>query len=241
MIAVGGNICRLCLKESELRNSHILPEFLYENLYDELHRTMLVSSGEKEKLIQKGVREYLLCQQCETKLSRYEGYATTVIQDIPTFEGHSSGNFIFSNNIDYRLFKLFQLSILWRGSVSKNQMFANVNLGKHHEEKVRVMLDLETPGRASDYGCFIVRIPDPKKIHRIIMPPMPEKLFGHNGYRFMIGGLFWYFVVTGHSIQETVESMFLQELGVLTVWTAPWDENEVYANIGKLFRSKKIK
>ncbi|MBC7876992.1 MAG: hypothetical protein H7Y59_07450 [Anaerolineales bacterium] len=237
---MGGDLCRLCKREAELRYSHILPEFLYSPLYDELHRTMLVSSNQKEKFIQKGVREYLLCQECETKLSRYEGYAVKVIQNIPNFGEDSSGYFVFSDNIDYNLFKLFQLSILWRGSVSSNQMFANVNLGKH-EEKIRVMLDQENPGKTSNYGCFMVRIPEPQKIHRIIMPPMPEKQFGHNGYRFMTGNLFWYFIVSSHTIQETVKPLLLQETGILRVWTAPWSEQEVYANIGKLFRSRKIK
>jgi hypothetical protein len=26
--------CNLCKKESKLKNSHILPEFMYQNLYD---------------------------------------------------------------------------------------------------------------------------------------------------------------------------------------------------------------
>ena len=237
---MSGDICKLCRKSAKLRRSHILPEFFYSSVYDDLHRTMLISSSEKEKLIQKGVREYLLCQECETKLSRYEGYAVKVIQDIPNFEKDSSGFFVFSNNIDYRLFKLFQLSILWRGGVSSNQMFANINLGKH-EEKIRLMLDKEDPGSVTDYGCFMVEIPEPQKIHRIIMPPMPERLFGNNGYRFMIGNLFWYFIVTSHIIEDTLKIMLLQEDGLLSIWTEPWAEQEVYANIGKLLRSRKIK
>lgn len=236
---MGGDFCKLCNNATELRNSHILPEFLYENTYDEKHRAMLVSSSEKEKLIQKGLREYLLCQECETKLSRYEGYAVKVIRNISDFEKDKSGDFVISNNVNYKLFKLFQLSILWRGSISENQMFVNVNLGKH-EGKIRKMLDQENPGESKDYGCFIVRISEPEKIHRIIMPPMPERLFGHNGYRFMTGNLFWYFIVSSHSIQESVIPMLFQETGVLRIWNAPWSEQEVYANIGNLFRSKNM-
>ncbi len=61
MIGVGGNICRVCLKESKLRKSHILPEFLYEDLYDEKHRALVIYQ-KKEKVFQKGLRELLLCQ-----------------------------------------------------------------------------------------------------------------------------------------------------------------------------------
>jgi|SRR5215207_1896578 len=237
---MSGDVCKLCRKSAKLSYSHILPEFLFSSVYDDLHRTMLVSSSEKEKLIQKGVREYLLCQECETKLSRYEGYAVDVIKNLPDFEEDLADSFIFSNDIDYKLFKLFQLSILWRSSISRNQMFTNVNL-ERHEEKIRLMLKQENPGKTADYGCFMMRTHEPQKIHRIIMPPKPERLYGHNGYMFMIGNLFWNFIVSSHFIQETVTFKFLQETGVLRIYTAPWSEQEIYASIGKLFRSRKFK
>ena len=232
-------ICRLCLKEADLSNSHILPEFFYLSLYDETHRTMSVSSNKKEKFIQKGIREHLLCQNCETKLSKYEGYAVKVIRDISNFEKETHNRFIFSDTVDYTLFKLFQLSILWRGAISTHQMFNSVDLGRH-EEKIRSMLNEGNPGLSTDYGCFIFKIHEPQKIHRIIMPPKLEKLFGHNGCRFMTGELFWYFVLSRHRIQESVKTMFLQENGLLRIWTAPWSEEEVYANIKKLMLSRKV-
>jgi hypothetical protein len=74
---MSGDVCKLCKKSAKLSYSHILPEFFCSSVYDSLHRTMLVSSSEKEKLIQKGVREYLLRPECETKLSHYEGYVST--------------------------------------------------------------------------------------------------------------------------------------------------------------------
>lgn len=236
---MGVQICRLCLRESELRNSHVLPEFFYSPLYDELHRTMLIPSNKKEKLIQKGVREYLLCQECETKLSRYEDYAVKVIRDIPNFIKDPRGGIVYSNNVDYTTFKLFQLSILWRASVSSNLMFTNVNLGKH-EQKVRTMLAQEDPGKYTEYGCFIVIVPNPQKIDKIIMPPMPERLFGHNGYRFMTSNLFWYYVVSSHPVQSAIKWLYLQEDSILRIWLASWNEQEILANIRKLLLSRKI-
>jgi hypothetical protein len=53
--------------------------------------------------------------------------------------------------------------------------------------------------------------------------------------------LFLYFIVSSHGVQENVRSMFLQETGELTVQIAPWNEQEVYTSIGKLFRSRKFK
>jgi hypothetical protein len=137
---MGGNFCKLCKKEAKLRYSHILPEFFYSNMYDEKHRALKVASDEKERYFQKGIREYLLCQECETKLSRYEGYAAKLIREIPNFSPDTSGLFLYSENVDYLRLKLFQLSIIWRASISKDRMFESVKLGRH-EEKIRKMLD----------------------------------------------------------------------------------------------------
>lgn len=65
---VNDDHCKLCGREAELRRSHIFPEFLYLALYDEKHRAVSVSPvpGEEDRLVQKGLRESLLCQACET-------------------------------------------------------------------------------------------------------------------------------------------------------------------------------
>jgi hypothetical protein len=238
---MSGDVCKLCKEKAELRYSHILPEFFYSSLYDELHRTMFVPSDEKEKLAQKGVREYLLCQECETKLSKYEGYASKLIQKISGFSKDSTGRFVYSDNVDYRQFKLFQLSILWRASVSQEKMFAQVDLGPRHEERIRHMLFEETPGKSSDYGCLMTMFPDPKKIDKIIWSPTRERVFGHNGYRFMIGNLMWYFFVTSHTLHAEFQAFFVPETGFLRIWLDVIGEEEVYANMVKALKSRKVK
>jgi hypothetical protein len=238
MVKERTGVCRLCLKQTALRNSHILPEFFYLGLYDELHRAVNVSSSTNEKFIQKGLREYLLCQKCETKFSKYEGYASKLLQRIPKFYKDPSGNFIYSDQVDYKKFKLFQLSLLWRAGVSEN--FVQVNLGKH-EEKIRYMLDEEIPGRFFDYGCWLVMYPNPKKINRIIWSPATVKLDGHNGYKFMTGNLLWYFFVTSHSPKVEFQSLFLQESGLLKIWLDPQGEEIVYKNMIKALNARKVK
>jgi len=79
-------ICKLCLHEKELRHSHILPEFMYQNLYDQAPKrfytlTVNLDKAEesKKKIEQKGIREYLLCGDCEVQLSKFENYAAETI------------------------------------------------------------------------------------------------------------------------------------------------------------------
>lgn len=71
--------CKLCCKEKELRHSNILPEFMYQNLYDTSPKSFYTlsvdidnSENSKRKIEQKGIHEYLLCGDCEFQLSKYE-------------------------------------------------------------------------------------------------------------------------------------------------------------------------
>jgi hypothetical protein len=65
-------ICKLCQLERKLRRSHILSEFMYQNLYDEnprrfhsLNIDLNDMSKSFNRIEQKGIREFLLCEQCE--------------------------------------------------------------------------------------------------------------------------------------------------------------------------------
>ena len=122
-LAVSEN-CKLCGKVDKLRNSHIIPEFLFKPLYDSKHRFHVLSTvlDSPNRYEQKGIREKLLCQSCETLLSKHEGYARTVL-----FGGteisvrKEDGNYIIGD-IDYKKFKLFQISILWRAGISNHRL-----------------------------------------------------------------------------------------------------------------------
>ncbi len=56
--------CRLCLQDSVLRKSHIIPEFFYKNTYDEEHRLPEISLNPavpNRWRRRKGVYERMLC------------------------------------------------------------------------------------------------------------------------------------------------------------------------------------
>src|SRR5262245_27899960 len=124
--------CRLCRQLSVLQNSHVLPEWGYGPLYDNKHRMIALRAGgyraASADYMQKGIRERLFCKRCETRLSRYEKYARDLLIGrkglvLPPSRGQ------VVNRADYKPFKLFQLSLLWRAHVSKHQLFAAVDLG----------------------------------------------------------------------------------------------------------------
>jgi hypothetical protein len=75
-------ICKLCLQDKELVDSHIFPEFMYKPLYDDEHRfNVLGNKGEGIlKRPPKGIYEKLLCVECDHNIiGKYENYASKVI------------------------------------------------------------------------------------------------------------------------------------------------------------------
>lgn len=233
-------ICRLCLKEEKLCNSHILPEFFYLDLYEEKHRTLQITK-ENEKFSQKGIREYLLCQESETKLSKYEKYAKELIQEFPNFSRDDDLGILFSNDVNYHKFKVFQLSILWRAGISSHDAFEQVDLGPKHEEKLRKLLEEENPGELTDYGCLVSIMFDTELLHKVIQSPtkFKKKFYDRTAYKFVTGNLTWVFVISNKKISPKIQELFLQESGVLRVMIARCNEYEEIIKLGKILHEFK--
>lgn len=210
--ASSATLCALCLQPRELRKSHVIPEFVYESLYDEKHRFHVLSiiPDKSNSLEQKGIREPLLCDECEQKFSIWERYASLVLKGGVELSSRREGNIIFIGDLDYKKFRLFQLSVLWRAGISSLQFFENVNLGCHKETLRRLLLD-EDPGVFNRYGCLMFGLKvESAAFTQLIMQPGRLKLQGHTAYRFVFGGFMWVFLVSSHSIQQPLSQAVLK-------------------------------
>jgi hypothetical protein len=209
--------CRLCNRDSKVVASHIVPEFLYKALYDEKHRFIELSlkQGERDRLKQKGLREPLLCEQCEQKLSVHEDYMSKLMHGGVPVSIDPDGEHLRLSGLDYQKLKLFQLSILWRASVSNLKPFAEVDLGPH-EAKIQEMLLCDEPGSAASYGCVMSALMNERDVLQgLVVPPTRAKLMGHHAYRFVFGGLVFVYVVTGASLQRFLVQAFAQPNGTV--------------------------
>jgi len=221
--------CRLCLKESELRHSHVLPEFFYTGIYEsrDAHRALAITD-ESVKIIQKGLREDLLCQDCETQFSRHEKYVAELIRDIPSFTRDASGRFLYSEHVDYSSVKLFQLSLIWRCSIARNPAFTQVCLGPH-EEIIRCRLLEQNPGKSFEYGCVMMAMLETEILHKVMTSPtlIKPRPFGHKAYKLRTGNLTWVFFVDSHLIEKNVQELFAQENGLLRIWLAKDEQKAI--------------
>ena len=207
------SICRLCINDRKLCDSHIISEFFYEPLYDEKHRIERVSANShvSRKPEQKGIREKLLCSDCENFLGRYEGYWRRVFLG-PQVHGVGLVGNKFTG-LDYAKLKLLQLSILWRAGISRESFFREVNLGPH-EEKLRQMILNEKPGTASEYPCLMSAITHENQVvDGLIIQPTQIRFESHTCYQLITGGLLWIFFVSSHAPTADVMEWVLHEDG----------------------------
>jgi hypothetical protein len=228
--------CRLCLKDKELRNSHIIPEFFYKPLYDDKHRiNTLISDKEIHAYHQKGVRERLLCHDCEQQIGRYENYVRKMFYGGVPLDFPQNPDHLCIKNIEYRKMKLFQMSLLWRASISTHPFFGFINLGPY-EEKIRLMICEENPGSRYEIGCLLVfyQNENNRVVDELILQPMKLRSNGHQSYAFILGGALWLFIVSSHSRQFVYSDYFLDESGSLKIFRRPVDQ--LLSMIVKKFR-----
>lgn len=206
--------CALCQQVTQLCDSHVIPEFLYRPLYDSKHRFFRISSDptKRDIILQKGVREPLLCKVCETRLSRYEAYFKRVFFDGGIGRAVDDGRYLRIRDIDYKRIKLLFLSILWRMGVSSLDFFREVKLGPH-QEKLRTMILQENPGNPSDYGFLAVAPYLDGRLGNWFSAPDSERVGSNRLYRVVLGGVLFIFFVPGRDLPPPLVGLFAQADG----------------------------
>ena len=159
--------CRFCDKhDASPAKSHIIPRSFFGLVrgQEKYSVVMRVSKKAVTRLhyTQAGIYDSeILCVECEKRFSPYDahGFAvfTEVFQHKKLYLENSGIPCAFLlPNVDFRLLKLFVLSVLWRASVSRHDFFLGVDLGRRHEEKIKSLISNDTVDGADDYEfvCF---------------------------------------------------------------------------------------
>jgi hypothetical protein len=213
--------CRLCGQARPLRNSHVFPEFFYQHAYDEKHRYEIAALGGQwiGKSRQLGVWEKLLCGECEGRLNKLETYASNVIRRLTDVEiRHPETNevYVVGHGVDYKKFKLFLLSLIWRSGISSKIPFKGIELGDH-EESIRQILLMDDPGDAGRYPSVLRMFRKQKDAMRsAIMAPFKLRHNDIVAFRSYFFGL----VCTTYMVHDTDDSALdgiLREDGILPI------------------------
>ena len=223
--------CRLCGNQGGLCRSHVIPDSLYAPLFDEkTHKFVLLNSvpGEPNKHPSSGLWEYLLCKECEGRLGEWDNYAKGLIESALE-QADQAEDILMASGADYAKIKLFQLSVLWRASISSHDYFSAVSLGPH-EEKVRAMLLERNPGKSSDYPCVMALLEDDVLLHapmpeavrqpnpsHIMVSPRSGRLEHVRVYKFCFAGFGWIYSVGNAKAPKMIQECAATEDGRLFV------------------------
>ena len=227
-------ICKLCLNEKELRQSHIIPEFMYQNIYDKdpkrfytLNVHIESDEDSKRKIEQKGIREYLLCADCESLLSKYESYSAETIyaknKGNKTYivkAEQTPDQQYFSYNyagFKYKEFRVFLLSLLWRVIVSKT--FSTPDIDATEVERLRVAILNEDPLDYDDFGCLIQAIMYKKGelAKGYILEPFLTQNENIKVLNFFIDGFMYSFYLNSKEMTDKKKKVFLKQDGTMVM------------------------
>jgi hypothetical protein len=206
--------CSLCLHDRTLCNSHIVPDFLFKQLKQKGKVFFVYSSNTSEcKKFARTFSEKLLCESCESLLSKWESYAACFFGDAIPLKAVPWGRHFILSGIEYFPMKLFFMSLLWRFSITTNPWLRGCDLGVH-QERLRLRLLNADPGAPWQYGCSIGAITiDGSHVPDLIVPPSVVKIDGHFCHRIVVGGFILGFFVTSHKPKASNCAVVLQEDG----------------------------
>lgn len=232
-------LCRLCHNDRELRNSHIVPEFLYGNLYNAKHQMMGVHGrGAKGwSALQKGIREHLFCETCEQHFNEHfeKPFLSHWVTDFPLPDPWHAEEMRWVT-VPYAAFKLFHLSVLFRAGVSTLPTFSEVSLGPH-EERLRKMLLAKDAGDDTRYPVFGYAVVHhrSRRIVQMVSKAIVGRFGGRRCYGMMYGGVQWWVCVasdTNHDFQQVA----LRPDGMMPFAPVPWNEVSVVQEASRALR-----
>lgn len=185
-----------------------------------------------------GLKEPLLCDGCERKLSVYEAYARKLLygttpQPIKKLKLGTTIVSVGANisplldmrmvtGLDYRLLKLYQLSLIWRASVATGIFFRNVEIGPKHEAKMRELLVHENPGDDDCYCCPMVDLQyngggcedfthEPERDR--------DEECGQRIYKMILGGYMYVFHITNEPAPTFIRPLAVNKNGEMLLLT----------------------
>lgn len=213
--------CKLCQIGNLVlvEHSHIYPLFFYNdsNFFAQNRKTFSngthpLSNKEVDSYKNKqGVFEkHIMCKGCETIISNYEGYGAKFLRNLNQGEHiyfeDNIHTYQFFKGVDYKKFKLFFLSLYWRGSISTDIHCRYSKLPKSVEEQLRSMVYEEDPGHEMQFPMIFNRMERPEGLKKEIIA-FPFRL-PDGSYGTIITGLMIYLYFEMESILKNKDVFF---------------------------------
>jgi len=151
-------ICKLCLQERDLQDSHWIPASFYRRIKKTENTDPLVLTPNLVIATSKQIRDYVFCAECEHRLNvggeQYvfsisaEGKTFPIVDKLRPHRSTGLGPFLRysarETGIDAKKLGYFAVSMLWRGAVHRwktiDRQINQTAVGSHMEEMRRFLM-----------------------------------------------------------------------------------------------------
>lgn len=160
--------------------SHIIPKQFYKRIRGtEKHLFEIHVQGElKRRHTQNGIWEQgILCPKCDESFGVLDEYAYEVLpEDIDPQQVKRLGQGVTVYElglIDVDKFRRFLVSLIWRSSLSKHEMFRSIKVGPYFDRFENVLTGKDVSW-LNHVDCAFVHL-KPPRYDKLLLPPSPTR------------------------------------------------------------------
>lgn len=232
-------ICKLTGSKGTGINAHIVPRSFYrfsKNAPNETRQIYPLHDGDRITRSPKGVYDKnIVTKEGESYFDACDDYASKFL-----IEKRVTGKEIKENgkvlgieypDYDYHLLKMFCMTLLWRSHVTTRQFFKNVDIGSHHEAKLREHILAKSSGELDDYTVMIGYYEDTHDCGFGVVSPWKTKLKGIYYYTFHL--TFWvvYIKVSNQPFPQDIRDFAMERNTPLrAINLGPYAETNLYSD-----------
>ncbi|MEZ4722685.1 MAG: hypothetical protein R2813_12490 [Flavobacteriales bacterium] len=171
----------------------------------------------------------ILCKNCDNNLiGQYESYARKIVYPDSDIEWQKRNHRLEVNeagikrvilDVDYKNFKLFLLTILWKAHITSHEFFQHINLGKY-EPLIKERILNGDPGGDDEFETSIVILLDGHFLNKSVMAPREIKLNQNYSYHFLINQALYSFNLSSHNKMDIFKHSGIRSNNELSIFIA---------------------
>ncbi len=214
-------ICQYCGEEKKLIKAHIIPEGFFRRLRSGKGVTQLHTNteGVYPKRVPIGVYDKnILCGNCDAIFGPWDSHAQKVLlhnfsEDLAIYDGPNKVCYKITD-YDYKMLKLFFLSLLLRASFSKHQFYKHISASPF-EKMLKEMILAADPGHPNTFAVTLAKFINPDV--PIMMDPHNLQYEGVNYCIFYLTGFVAYIKIDNCPPPVSLSDFCLNDSGTIIV------------------------
>ena len=180
--------CKLCGQTAQLVKSHVIPRALHMDTQPEDGLRIYSAGLPYGQNSPTGIYGRFVCQCCENSFGPYDDYGVTFVRK---YEDGKIGEPLvgdsfehgFIADVDYKMLKLWILSMLWRGDACEHKFYGGIDLSDKWRNRLTESVRCQSPGADDDFAVAATLFDEDQYGSGGLRPCVPNKIRGGDGYR----------------------------------------------------------